>query len=176
MSKALFITDQDLKRFSIISGNVDDDKLIQFISIAQDIHIQNYLGTPLFEKFETEIIAGTLANPYLALMNDYVKNMVIHWSMVEILPFIAYTVAAKGIFKHTSENSEVVSKSEVDYLVARHRDIAENYTRRFIDYMCYNSTTFPEYVSATNNDVRPSTSASYGGWVLNTKHRKKFFS
>ena len=41
--KALFITINDLKRKSIIDGNVDADKLIQFIEVAQDTHIQNYL-------------------------------------------------------------------------------------------------------------------------------------
>ena len=40
---------------------------------AQDIHIQNYLGTELYVKIQNEIVAGTLANPYLALLNDYIK-------------------------------------------------------------------------------------------------------
>ncbi len=39
--KALFITVKDLKAKSIISGNTDADKLIHFIEVAQDIHIQN---------------------------------------------------------------------------------------------------------------------------------------
>ena len=33
--KALFITINDLKRKSIIDGNVDADKLIQFIEVAK---------------------------------------------------------------------------------------------------------------------------------------------
>ena len=41
--EALFITTEELRRKSIIGGNVDADKFIQFIGVAQDIHIQNYL-------------------------------------------------------------------------------------------------------------------------------------
>ena len=46
--KALFITLEELKRKSIIDGNVDTDKLIQFVEVAQDTVIQNYLGTKLY--------------------------------------------------------------------------------------------------------------------------------
>ena len=45
MAKALFISRTDLVKNSIIDGNVDTDKFIQFISIAQDIEVHNYLGT-----------------------------------------------------------------------------------------------------------------------------------
>ena len=166
MSKALFITTADLKRYSILNGNVDADKFIQFIDISQDIHIQNFLGTDLYEKFQSEIKAGTLTGAYKTLLDEYIKPMVIHWALVEYLPFSAYTISSKGMFKHTSENSETVSKEEVDYLAEKHRSTAQHYTKRFIDYMCYHSESFPEYDSNTNEDIRPSTEANFGGWVI----------
>ena len=50
MAEALLITRSDLVRFTTVNGNVDTDKFIQYIKIAQDIHIQNYLGTDLLYK------------------------------------------------------------------------------------------------------------------------------
>ena len=44
MATALFITRTDLVRNSILDGNVDTDKFTQFIKIAQEIHVKNYLG------------------------------------------------------------------------------------------------------------------------------------
>ena len=44
MAEALFITRDDIVKFTALNGNVDTDKFIQFIKIAQDIHIQNYLS------------------------------------------------------------------------------------------------------------------------------------
>ena len=61
--KALFITINELKRKSIIDGNVDADKLIQFIEVAQDTHIQNYLGGKLYTKLQNLIL--NRANAYL---------------------------------------------------------------------------------------------------------------
>ena len=56
--KALFITTDDLRRKSIIGGNVDADKFIQFIEVSQDIHIQNYLGTKLYDKIYVCILSS----------------------------------------------------------------------------------------------------------------------
>ena len=40
--EALLITRDDVTRFTALGGNVDTDKIIQFVKIAQDTHIQNY--------------------------------------------------------------------------------------------------------------------------------------
>ena len=143
MATALFIKPVTLKRNSIIDGSVDVDKFIQFLKIAQQIHIRNYLGTDLYNKISSDIIADSLSGNYLTLVNDYIQPMLIHFAMVDYLPFAAYQIKQGGIFKHTSETAETVSKSEVDYLVAKEREFAEYYTRRFIDYMAFNQSNFP---------------------------------
>jgi len=117
MATALFISRTDLVKNTILDGNVNTDKLLQFVKISQQITIQNYLGTDLYNKISADIIAGTLSGNYLSLVQDYVQPMLIHYAMMEYLPFSAYQIKNGGISKHTSENSESVSKEEVDYLV-----------------------------------------------------------
>lgn len=149
-----------------MDGNVDTDKFIQFIKLAQQIHIRNYLGSDLYNKISTDISGGTLAGNYLALVNDYIQPMLIHFAMMDYLPFAAFSVKNGGVFKGSSENAETASKSEVDYLVAKEREFAEYYTRRFIDYMNFNSNLFPEYTSNSNEDINPDKDATFNGWVL----------
>ncbi len=166
MPKALWIKREDLVRNTALGGNIDTDKFQSFILIAQEIHIQNYTGTKLYDKISNDILAGTLANPYLSLVNDYLQPMLIHWAAVEYLPFAAYTIANGGVYKHTSENSTSVEKNEVDFLVEKERNIAQYYTDRFITYMSYNQATFPEYYQNSNADVFPDTDANFSSWVL----------
>lgn len=166
MATALFIKPVTLKRNSIIDGNVDVDKFIGFLKIAQQIHIRNYLGTDLYNKISNDIIADSLTGDYLTLVNDYIQPMLIHYAMVDYLPFAAYQIKNGGIFKHSSETAETVSKSEVDYLVNKEREFAEYYTRRFIDYMAFNQASFPEYTSNTNDDISPDRDSLFNGWVL----------
>lgn len=166
MAQALFITRNDLVKYTAVNGNVDTDKFIQFVKIAQDIHIQNYLGSDLFNKISQDIINDNLTGDYLTLVNDYIKPMVIHWAMVEYLPFASYSIANKGIFKHSAENASNVDKNEVDFLIEKSRNLAQYYTDRFISYMSFNNNLFPEYYSNSNDDVYPDKNASFEGWVL----------
>jgi hypothetical protein len=166
MAKALFITRTDLVRNTIIDGNVDSDKFIQFIKIAQEIHVRNYLGSDLYNKISSDIESNSLSGDYLTLKNEYIVPMLIHYAMVDYLPFAAYQVKNGGVFKHTSENSTSVEKAEVDYLVNKERDFAEYYTRRFIDYMSFNNSKYPEYNSNNNDDIYPDKDATFQGWVL----------
>ena len=171
MAKALFITTEDIKRYSVLSGNVDPDKFIYMVEISQDTEVQYYLGTKLLLKLQDLILAGTIGLPanaaYKTLLETYVKPMTIYWALVCYMPFAAYTVANGGVYKHTSESSETVSKDEVDYLVEKYRDIAQFYTNNFISYMVYNQASYPEYNANTNDDIYPDTAnADFGGWVL----------
>jgi len=81
MATPLFISRNDLVKNSIIDGSVDSDKLLPFIKIAQQMHIQNYLGTELYNKISALITAGTLTNAdnpdYFLLVNEYVQPMLI---------------------------------------------------------------------------------------------------
>jgi len=170
MAYALLISTEDVKKFTITNGNLDADDFIEYIKISQDITIQNYLGTKLYEKLQELIISNDINDvkylPYKTLLTTYIKPMLIHWAMVYYLPFAAYTLSNKGLFKHTSENSTNVEKAEVDFLVEKERDIAESYTQRFIDFMCFNQNTYPEYNSNANEDVNPDTNNFYNGWQL----------
>ena len=168
--KAIFITANDLKRYSVVNGNVDNDKFMQFIEISQDIHVQNYLGTDLYNKYQTLIIDGTINDvgnaKYKTLLDTYIKPFTIHWALVEYLPYAAYTVANGGVYKHTSETSQTVDKNEIDFLIEKQRDTAQHYTRRFIDYMCFNSSDYPEYNSNSNGDMYPDKKSDFNGWVI----------
>jgi len=167
MAQALFINRNDLVKFTAMNGNVDTDSFIQYVKIAQDIHVQNYIGTDLYNKIQTDIIDSSLEGDYLTLVTDYIKPMLIHWAMVEYLPFAAYTVSNKGVYKHSSENSENVSKDEVDFLIEKERNTAQYYTERFISYMTFNaSAKFPEYYTNSNEDIYPDKDANFEGWVL----------
>ena len=85
--KALFITLEELKRKSIIDGNVDTDKLIQFVELAQDTYIQTQLGTVLYDKLQTDITSDSLTGNYSTLVNTYLKPMLIWFSQSEYMKY-----------------------------------------------------------------------------------------
>ena len=166
MAIALFINRTDLVKNSIIDGNTDTDKFIQFIKIAQQIDIQNLLGTDLYNKISADIVAGSLAGNYLSLVNTYVQPTLIWFAQMNYIPFAAYQIKNGGVFKHSSETAQNVDKNEVDYLVAKAREYANYYSTRLVDYLSFNDNLFPEYNSNTNEDIDPDTDTNFKGWVL----------
>lgn len=169
--KALFITMTELKRKSIIDGALDEDKIIQFVEVAQDIHIQNYLGTKLYDKIQTLITGGTLdevANSkYKTLLNDYVKPMLIWYSQYSFIPFAAYQISNGGIFKHNSESATSLTKEELDSLAGKAKGFADFYTNRFMDYIEDKSSDFPEYIDSQDDGMYPDKDPNtLNGWVL----------
>tara|TARA_R110000772_G_scaffold247589_1_gene361513 strand:+ start:1034 stop:1543 length:510 start_codon:yes stop_codon:yes gene_type:complete len=169
MATVLFINRTDLVRNSIIDGNVDTDKFIQFIKIAQEIDIQQIIGTQMYEGLTAAIVAGINlpANArWKIILDDYIVSMLIWYAQSNYYPFSAYQLKNGGLYKHTAENSQSVDKNEVDYLVEKARTNAEWYSRRFIDFMCFNQSTYPEYTSNVNDDIYPSYEATFNGWVI----------
>jgi len=169
--KALFITLTELKRKSIIDGNLDEDKLIQFVEVAQDVHIQNFLGTKLYDKLQTLITGGTLDDSgnakYKTLLNSYIKPMLIWYSQYSFIPFAAYQISNGGIFKHTSESSQAPTKSEIEGLTAKAKDFADFYTNRFFDYIDERTADYPEYLANQSDGMYPDKdNNALSGWVL----------
>ncbi len=168
MATTLFINRTDLVRNSILDGNVDTDKFIQFIKIAQEIDVQQIMGTKMYDGLTTAIPNIDLpANArWKTVLDDYIAPMLIWYAQSNYMPFAAYQIKNGGVFKHTSENAQSVDKNEIDFLVEKARTNAEWYSRRFIDFMSFNQTTYPEYTSNVNDDLYPSNDATFNGWVL----------
>jgi|TARA_B110000908_G_scaffold39445_1_gene47652 hypothetical protein len=169
--KALFITVKDLKAKSIISGNTDGDKLIHFIEVAQDIHIQNYLGGRLYDKMQALIISNEMDLPinsdYKLLRDDYIKPMLTWFTQSEYFPFAMFKIDNGGVSKHRGEESDVANYGDIDRMMSKINDRSEFYTRRFLDYICDNSTKYPEYTNNQNGEMYPDKDVdTFSSWVL----------
>lgn len=168
--KALFVTIKDIKQKSIIGGTVDPDKIVQFVEVAQDTHIQNYLGGKLYNKMQELIINNTIddsANAnYKLLLETYIKPMLIWFTQADYMPFSAFQISNGGVYKHTSENSVSATMEEINMLTRSALETAEFYTRRFMDYMDFNSELYPEYTSTANEDMHPDRDVNFGGIYL----------
>ena len=115
MAAVLFIDRTDLVRNSILDGNVDTDKFIFFIKTAQEIHIQNYLSTQMYNALINAILAGIDLPEnarWKTLLDEYVVSMHIWFTQVDYIPFASYQIRNGGMFKHRSENADTVSKDE----------------------------------------------------------------
>tara|TARA_R110002050_G_scaffold78401_4_gene167402 strand:- start:917 stop:1417 length:501 start_codon:yes stop_codon:yes gene_type:complete len=164
--EALFATPLDLKQNSVMAGDLDDQKIVYVIKNSQMIHVHNYLGTDLYNRLQEGALADNLTTAELALIEDYIKPMLIWWSLAEFVSVGAYSITNKGILKHTDETAETVSVNEVEKLSLAYEKKAQHFTQRFIDYMCEFPSAFPEYNTNSGADQDPLDSSNYGGLYL----------
>ena len=166
MSKALFISRDDLVRYTPISGNLDFDRVIQYIEIAQDIHIHELLGSRLYNKLQADVLANTLTGEYEVLVKLHIKPMLAQYSLLEFLPFSQFSINNKGVFKHTSENAETLTKSDISMMTEATRDTAQHYATRMVDYLCAYPNLFPEYLTNSKDEMNPNKKTHFGGWNI----------
>jgi hypothetical protein len=48
----------------------------------------------------------------------------------------------------------------------KQKQIAEHYTKRFIDFISFQTAVYPEYNTNSNGDMFPDTNTNFTGWVI----------
>ena len=170
MSYVLFISEAKLKDSTAINLNVDVDLLLPYVRQAQKLYVETKLGTDLNNKLKDLIVAGTVNLPanaaYKTLLDDYVGDMLPNWAFYHAIPFLRFKIENGNIYSKSSETGTALSTEESQHLREEVRNTAEYYTERLIDYICNNSTLFPEYNTNTGSDVNSSTENYYNGMNL----------
>ena len=165
MAEFLFITPEEIASTTIMGGNVDVDKYLFCIANTQLTVIEPLLGSELYNKIYEDAEADTLTGLYLTLYDNYVKPITKYKSTAEYIEIGQYMVNNGGIYKHTGENVEVVSRDEVLSLSNKYNALSQMYILRFNKWICHNTIveykTIQDEVNA-NRNVKVTA-----GWKLN---------
>lgn len=161
-----FIDETYIKKRLSVSESLDIKLLKSSIFDAQNIHIQDAIGTNLYEKINTLLINEEMSDAgneyYKTLFDNYIKISTLYWMMTESIIFTHYKFTNKGIQVQSAEESAPVETNELKYIMSTIKDKAEFYTDRMKKYICANISSFPEYSSNTEIDeVRPNENPFY---------------
>jgi hypothetical protein len=160
MAQVDFININTLKENSLIDDNVDAKLLTPTLRVVQDIYLQKILGTPLYEDFKTKITADETLAAYpnhLALMRDYIKNVLIYYVCMHSLHAIRYRMMNKGVMVKNSDNSNPADSLEVKVIKDEFRMFAESYAELLTKYLKENTDTFPLYDDLTETGMNAAT-------------------
>ena len=166
MAYVLFISQEKLVDSTAINLAVDPEILLPYILQAQRIYCEPKLGTPLYQKLEAEITAGTLAGAYKTLVDEYIGDMLPSWAFHMCIPYLSFKVENVNIYSKTSETGTPLSTEVAQHLREEVRNNAEYFTERMIEYITNNLTSFPEYGTASGADISADRNAYYNGMNL----------
>lgn len=170
MAYVLFISEEKLKDSTAINLNVDPNLLLPYVRQAQKLYVEPKLGTQLTEKLKDLITLGTIGDvgneAYKTLLDDYIGDMLPNWAFYHAVPFLRFKIENGNIYSKTSETGNALSTEESQSLREEVSNTAQYYTERLIDYICNNTSSFPEYNTNTGADVNPDQNAYYNGMNL----------
>ena len=176
MSYVLFISQQKLAESTAINLNVDTELLLPYVRQAQKLYVEPKLGTQLTQKLKDLITAGTIGDvanaAYKTLLEDYIGDMLPNWAFYHAVPFLRFKIENGNIYSKTSETGTALSTEEAQHLREEIRNTSEYYTERMIDYVCNNTSSFPEYSTNSGADVTPNQNAYYNGINIERPNRQ----
>ena len=166
-TNVLFISEARLKALTAIHENVEPEDLMPYVVQAQDIYVQDILGTKFFNYLKTTISAGTaLSTAETTLVEDYISPAVANYSLYLAIPTLNYKFKNKSILNPSSEESLNTGFDEMKYLRENVLDTAQFYMTRTQEYMCDNSSEFPDYTQPGSDGMMPNPRSPYSSGIV----------
>ena len=163
----LMISATRIKKDTALGASVDDNLIMPYILLAQDMNILPILGTDLDAKLKSEIQAGTLAGVYKTLVETYLQPALVQYSFVSLLPYLRLRFVNNAVVvMGATDQSSSATYDDLKPVMDTATDAAEFYRQRMIDYLRNNTSSFPEYSSNTGADLDPTTSNFFAGIQL----------
>lgn len=159
----LFITPEEMTSSTVLSGNTDTDKYLFCIADAQLSVIEPLLGSILYDKIKADKENDTLAGLYLELYTDYIKPITKNEAVAQYIEIASYMVDNGGVYKHTGDKIEVVSKEEAQYLAGKYHNLAQMYIGRFNKWIC---KKYLEEYKTCQEEVNAQKVKTSFGWKL----------
>jgi hypothetical protein len=155
-------TEQKILDKTPLDKNLLSANLKPAIILSQKIQVTQLVGDRLINKIYTDIQNNTLSGDYKTLVDDYLTDMVVYWSVYYALTDLLSSIGNRGLQVESSETSASADISRYRELRSNFRNIAETFSERATDWLWKNSSLFPEFELCNSEGKVPSN--------INTKY------
>lgn len=161
-----FLTEQRIKDFSTVLGNVDIKLIAPLIPTSADLYIKPRTGSYFFNHLLTKYNAQTL-NPDEEELVSLIQQSLLWRAVSEVVLTSSAQITNKGPQTQNGLNSASADITRIGMLTKHYGAKAEYYDKRIINFIWTNKDKFPEFTSKLNmdcqTDLYPSKSTPYNG-------------
>ena len=162
MARVFLISEETLKSNGVINNNVDSMYILPAIEFAQDAGLQPLIGTKLYNKLMDLVADGSIvdAPDYKFLLDEYITPYLVNKVTADIQIPLNYKLRNQGVVQNSTDNTIVPTMKDLQYVIQNYEYKAIFYGNRLSDYLCVNTTKYPEYYSVdTLADMRSNKNA-----------------
>jgi len=145
MTTTFLISEAKIRSFTSLNDAVDSALIKNCIRTAQDVWLQNIIGTVLYNKLISDVDAGTLTGNYKGLVDDYIQDFLLYAAYYETLEEIYLRPRNNGLLRpNGGENSDPVERDLYDMKRQSLRNKMDYYSQRLTEYILEEDNLFPE--------------------------------
>lgn len=178
MTKILLISEDYIKTNSGLNDNVWGNYLTPAIREAQDIKLQQILGTSLYESLLEKVKNGAIRNEkfrqYKNLLDDFVQPYLMYQTISDLVPIIGVKLTNLGVVVSNDEHLTNLTQGERELVQTYYGQRAEFYGKRLQGFLKDNHSDFEELGECNHNQLDPTlnTIADTGIWLGGYRGRK----
>jgi hypothetical protein len=171
-ANVLFISEEKLKSYTSIHTSVSPDDLKPYVLQAQDLYLQNYLGTKFYKELKQQIRTSTLTTANRFLLDEFIGQLLCNYAFYHALPFLKYKIFNKSVLKPDAENAPGADLDELKFLQNEVRSVAENYTKLMQLYLKNNPNDYPAWQNPDYKDglVPDKKTPYFSGLQTNSRY------
>ena len=144
MKNVLLTNENIIKLTTNIFDNVNGNYLLPSIKIAQDIDLEETIGTELLRKLQSDVYNNRFEEKYKILLDDYVVPFLNYSTIVRLIPTVAVKITNAGVTRTDDEKMTNLSVNEIDKVEAEYRHIADVYKNKLQRFLIANYNDYPE--------------------------------
>lgn len=150
----MLISPKKVKESGHLNLNVDEGVLGAAIRTAQNVYVQNIIGTELLEKLQTLVndkitgvndgIDGEDAVAYKTLLTEYLTPVLISKTVIETALRISLKIRNMGVVQNSDANVNASNLEDIKYLQNYEETMYNHYLNRMVEFLCKNKEAIPE--------------------------------
>lgn len=177
----ILLTSEDyVKTNSNLNDNFWGKMLLPAIREAQDIYLQQIIGTCLYYKLMDLVDSGDIAlvdnAPYKDLLDDKIQLFLVYQTIVCAIPASNPKLSNFGQSISNDEHLVGLSKNDIELIGNYYQDKADFYCKRIQNWLKSNREQFPELDCTCEGDIKPNLNSAAGSsvWLGGIRGRKLF--
>ena len=165
------ISETTLKKRTVVNENVNAKYINPSIENAQEMGLQPLIGTMLYRKLCTLVsqaqqdkekgINDPANADYKLLLDEYVTPYLCNKTLADLQVALFAKIRNEGVVTSQDQQTQQLSKGECDFIREHYDSRANFYGKRMIDYLCANSTKYPEWHKRETVADMPSDPISF---------------
>lgn len=180
MKQEILLTNEDYVRsITLIDNNLQSKFILSALREAQEVGLQEILGTALLKKLKSLIVDGSIADSgntaYKELVDE--SQLYLAYKTVANLCLITNVKISNGGLQQTSDENLTVLNIDDTFTIQKHyEDKADFFALRLQKYIIRNIKLFPEICEAKCNEMKANlySAANTAVWLGGARGKGRY--